>query len=88
MLLEGRRVHDTDKAHSVARERTGSVRVVLQQGERVQEGVEGVHRHPAVRLLDPEHGEDHAVVLQVLADGEVVQLLDSVSPQLLLGSDS
>ena len=80
-------MHDTDKAHSVAGERIGSVRVVLQEGERVQEGVEGVHRHPAVRLFDPEHSQDHAVVLKVLADGEVVQLLDSVPPQLLLGSD-
>ena len=81
-------VHDPDHVHAVVGQWSGTFRVVLHQRHWVQE-FQGIRRHLALGLSDFECcAKNHAVVLQVAADGKFDDLVDSVLLKLALGSDA
>ena len=81
-------VHHPNHVHSVVGECPSTFRVVLHQCHWVQQ-FQSIRRHLAVGLSDSELcAKNHAVVLQVAADGKIGDLVNPVLLKLALGSDA
>ena len=86
LLLLG--VHHPNHVHAVVAQWSSTFGVVLHQCHWVQQ-FQSIRRHLAVGLSDSELcAKNHAVVLQVAADGKIDDLVNPVLLKLALGSDA